>query len=202
MAKKSKYYVVWRGRRTGVFTSWEECSQQVTGFPQAEYKSFESEAAAQAAWRGAYADFVGRPPAAPVDRPKLDGYAVDASCPGNPGPVEYRCVHTDTGEEFFRLGPYAGGTNNLGEFLGLVHALAWCQQRGDRRPIYSDSETALSWVRQKRAKTNLERTAANRPLFELIDRAEQWLQDNAPGNALRKWETEAWGENPADFGRK
>lgn len=204
MSKTQKFYVVWKGRRTGVFATWDECQRQVSGFPGAQFKAFESQAAAQAAWRGAYQDFVQpqRAPAPVARRPQLDAYAVDASCPGNPGPVEFRCVHTDTGAEVFRRGPFADGTNNLGEFLGLVEALAWCHDRRDQRPIYSDSATALGWVRKKSCRTQLERTAANRQLFQLVDRAERWLQEHPVHNPLLKWETDAWGENPADFGRK
>ncbi|MBL8103913.1 MAG: hypothetical protein JNM02_15390, partial [Anaerolineales bacterium] len=45
-------------------------------------------------------------------------------------------------------------------------------------------------------------TGRNEELFELIDRAEEWLKNNIYANKLLKWETQIWGENPADFGRK
>lgn len=37
---KSKFYAIKRGRRTGVFRTWEECSKNVSGYPNAVYKSF------------------------------------------------------------------------------------------------------------------------------------------------------------------
>jgi ribonuclease HI len=57
-------------------------------------------------------------------------------------------------------------------------------------------------VREKRVNTKLRPSAANRPLFALLDRAQNWLANHTYPNPLLKWETEQWGENPADFGRK
>jgi ribonuclease HI len=111
-------------------------------------------------------------------------------------------VKIDTRKEIFKQGPFAGGTNNIGEFLGIVHALALFKQKGITAPLYSDSRTAIAWVREKHAKTELARTDENAPLFDLIARAETWLHENAYSTNVLKWDTEAWGENPADFGRK
>ena len=47
MAKKQKYYVVWKGRKKGIYNTWEECKQQTFGFDGAQYKSFESEVEAK-----------------------------------------------------------------------------------------------------------------------------------------------------------
>jgi ribonuclease HI len=204
---KTKYYVVWKGRRTGIFTSWEQCSAQVTGFPDAEYKSFASLEAAKAALSGAYNDHRGKPVSsnqwlfAPV-KPILPSLTVDAACSGSPGPVEYRGVETKSGRQFFRLGPFQGGTNNIGEFLAIIHALQWLKENQKDWPIYSDSGTALAWLRNKKAKTTLSRNPANNNLFEKISHAESWLRDNTYPNQVLKWDTQAWGENPADFGRK
>ena len=116
--------------------------------------------------------------------------------------MEYRGVYVKTGEEIFRQGPFEDGTNNVGEFLALVHGLALLKQRNLDMPLYSDSKTAISWVKKRKAATKLERTARNAPIFELIERAEKWLQTNSFKTEILKWETEAWGEIPADFGRK
>jgi ribonuclease HI len=204
---KAKFYVVWKGHKPGVFTTWNECAAQVNGFPGAEYKSFASRAAAEAAFRARYEAFKGKPFSsqgwlfAPT-KPLLPSICVDAACSGSPGPLEYRGVETETGREIFRLGPYADGTNNIGEFLALVHALAWMDKNAQSMPLYSDSETALSWLRAKRCRTKLERTARNQALFDLIARAESWLAEHEIHAKLLKWDTNAWGEIPADFGRK
>jgi ribonuclease HI len=95
------------------------------------------------------------------------------------------------------------GTNNIGEFLAIVHALALYKQKGlTTRPIYTDSVTAMGWVKKKKANTKLEQNAKTAKLYELIQRAETWLQQNTYSNPIIKWETEDWGEIPADFGRK
>jgi ribonuclease HI len=57
-------------------------------------------------------------------------------------------------------------------------------------------------VRNRKVKSTVQRTSANAPVFDLIDRAERWLSNNTYANPVLKWETSEWGENPADFGRK
>jgi len=206
---KQKYYVVWKGRKPGVFSTWQECSAQVTGFNGAEYKSFENREAAEAAYQSEYEEYKGIrvPTIGPamleiIGKPIEDSYCVDASCIGYPGPMEYKCVHTTTQREIFHQGPFENGTNNIGEFLAIVHALALFKKRALDDPIYSDSETALTWVKNKKCKTKLPQDDKNAPIFELITRAEDWLSKNEFTNKLLKWDTNAWGEIPADYGRK
>lgn len=126
---------------------------------------------------------------------------VDAACSGNPGPMEYRGVHIPSGKEVFRFGPIQG-TNNIGEFLAIVHALALMQQKNISMPIYSDSVSGMAWVRNRKAKTTLNRTAQTEQALDLVARAENWLRTNQVQVPILKWDTENWGEIPADFGRK
>jgi ribonuclease HI len=128
--------------------------------------------------------------------------AVDASCLGNPGKMEYRGVDLATGKEIFRVGVFEDSTNNIGEYLALVHVLALCKQHGVIRTIYTDSKTALSWLRRRGAKTQLKPTERNARSFELLDRANHWVRNNTWQNPVVKWDTDHWGEIPADFGRK
>lgn len=206
MAKKPKYYVVWKGRKTGVFGTWDEASAQVTGFTGAEYKSFESLEEAKRAFVGQYQDYKGKKATQGrllnIAPPITPSYTVDAACSGNPGLMEYRCVDTQTGEEVFHRGPFQQGTNNVGEFLAIVEALMLCKQKGISHPIYSDSVNAIAWVKAKKARTNLLQTEQNAELFEGLAKAEAWLRQNPYLNRLLKWQTDSWGENPADFGRK
>lgn len=204
---KAKFYVVWKGRRVGIFNTWDECSAQVSGYPGAEYKSFDSLPAAEAALRGRLADFKGKPASsqgwllAPT-KPLLPSISVDAACSGNPGPLEYRGVETESGKQIFKLGPYADGTNNVGEFLAIVQALVWLQEQALDWQVYSDSKNAILWIKAKKCRTKLAHTGRNAGLFDLIARAETWLAANHYSNKVLKWDTKAWGENPADFGRK
>lgn len=133
---------------------------------------------------------------------RADALAVDAACSGNPGPMEYRGIDLATGEQVFHFGPVRG-TNNIGEFLAIVHALALLDQRGETmKTIYSDSYNAILWVNKRKCKTKLERNAKTEKLFEIIARAEKWLATHHYKNPIMKWETQKWGEVPADFGRK
>ncbi|MEK6751634.1 MAG: ribonuclease H family protein [Chloroflexota bacterium] len=205
---KQKYYVVWKGRKTGIFTTWLECEKQVKGFIGAQYKAFDNEVNAEAAYLAHYDDYKGKSATSgnwksASIQPLLPSMCVDAACSGAPGKLEYCAVNTETGEEIFRAGPYAEGTNNVGEFLAIVRALTWQAKHNMHVPIYSDSENAILWVNTGVCKTKLKHTARNAVLFAIIHSAENWLAENElPEDKLIKWDTSLWGENPADFGRK
>lgn len=213
MAKaKQKYYTVWKGHKTGVFESWNACKLQIKNFQGAQYKSFETKAMANKAFQGFYNDYIEkRKRTKPVifseklktiNQPNLDSIAVDAASSGNPGVMEYRGVDTQTKRVLFHKGPFQRGTNNIGEFLALVHGMAYLKNTKSQRLLYTDSKTAMSWVFKKKCNTKIERCLENQPLFELIQRAEQWLINNTYSIKIVKWETKYWGEIPADFGRK
>lgn len=130
-----------------------------------------------------------------------NAWAVDAACSGNPGPMEYQAIDLATGAQVFHFGPMHG-TNNIGEFLAIVHGLALLKQKGSNIPIYSDSKIAQKWVRDGKCRTTLAPTSRNAELLGLVARAEKWLATNTYTNPIIKWETKQWGEIPADFGRK
>lgn len=262
----NKYYVVWKGYAPGVYDSWEEAEIQVSGYPEASYRSFKTQEAAVEAFREGYdkegliqevarqAAELNKQGVAPtqtqaqtqtqnqtqtggrkltpigirnvksgtdttiVNNPPhngggatlcggegqyiLDSLAVDAACSGNPGPMEYQGVYVRTRQVIFKVGPMEGGTNNIGEFLAIVHGLALQEKQGTSLPIYSDSVNAQLWVRQGICKTKLEENETNAPIFDMIRRAEQWLRTHTYRVPIYKWETKLWGEIPADFGRK
>lgn len=212
MTKNKKYYVVWKGKKTGVYTSWNVCKKQITGFEGAQYKAFIDEKEAKIAFTKNYNDYKGKDTKKKIlsaqekltyGIPNLESIAVDAACAGNPGIMEYRGVLTKSKKEIFKMGPYKKGTNNIGEFLALVHGLALLKNKKmDTCPIYSDSRTAMSWVQKKQCRTNLFFDENNQEVLDLTKRAEKWLQENSFKNPILKWETKAWGEIPADFGRK
>ena len=209
--KQSKFYVVWEGREPGIYDNWTEAEQQVASYPRAKYKSFRSRAEAEAAFEDSYWHYAGKNTT--TLKKTLDelvamgviaeSVAVDAACAGVPGPMEYRGVQLATGEQLFHVGPLEDGTNNVGEFLAIVHALALLKKQGKPdMPVYSDSYNARSWIRQKTCRTKLLPTPINKPIFDLLTRAVIWLKANEVTNPILTWETAHWGEIPADFGRK
>jgi ribonuclease HI len=210
---KGKFYVVWKGLNPGVYDNWEDCKKQVEGQEGAKYKSFASRQEAVDALgmgytfrpkqTGAYkASFYSKLKKTPAEAPNKESLAVDAACSGNPGDMEYRGVYVRTGQELFHVGPLKQGTNNVGEFLALVHGLAMLKKANSNLPIYTDSVNAMLWVKNKKSKTTLKRTPANECIFDLIERAEKWLRENDYTTPIVKWKTSSWGEIPADFGRK
>lgn len=204
---KQKYYVVWDGVTPGIYTSWQDCLLQTKGYEGAKYKSFESKEEAEKAYSSSPYQYIGKKAAARKPVPSynpdiiMDSLAVDAACSGNPGAMEYQGVYVASNQKVFHFGPMKG-TNNIGEFLALVHGLALLKQKGLSMPIYSDSVNAIKWVKQKKCKTQLPRTDETEELFQIIERAEKWLRANTYSTRIIKWETKQWGEIPADFGRK
>lgn len=209
---KKKYYVVWEGKRPGIYDRWEDCRRQVNGIDGARYKSFDTFEQATKAMMGDYREYIGRNAASikvvkkynynTPGQPIAPALCVDAACSGNPGDMEYRCVHIPSGQEIFRQGPYKMATNNIGEYLALVHVLSLQHQQGLDIPVYTDSVNAMKWIAAGKARTKLVPTPENKVVFDLLERAERWLKSHQSGVTILKWNTEDWGEIPADFGRK
>ncbi len=212
MAKK-KYYVVWEGKEPGIYERWQDAQAQIKNWPGARYKAFSSRQEAEAAYHGHFShhiDLKGKKKAQPAAAEQAtrheeviwDSIAVDAACSGNPGEMEYQGVDPRTGTRLFYL-KFPLGTNNIGEFLAIVHALAMLQKEGRHdTPVYTDSRIALGWVKKGKARTTLPRNSHTEMLYQLIERAEKWLATHSYRNPILKWDTERWGEIPADFGRK
>ncbi len=224
-----RFYVVWKGRVPGVYDNLDDAMEQVDNFPGALFKSYDSPQAAAEAFRRSEVredkkdlgnlllnapgentlaasrgnmPESGKPDYFSFPEIDLNGWAVDASCQGNPGRMEYRGVELMTGRELFRVGPFEKSTNNIGEFLAIVHALALMQQSGETHTIYSDSVTGMAWVRNRKVKTQLSREPVNEQSFRMMERALSWLNTHQYMTHILKWQTERWGEIPADFGRK
>ena len=211
---KNKFYVVWQGRNPGIYCDWETCKKEIMGCKGAKYKGFPDRLSAETAFKEGPEKYWGKDVAPVTDlskaavQPVSPCIAVDAACSGNPGKMEYQGVFVDfstqptTVNMLFKSPVFPNATNNIGEFLALVHALSLQKKNGWKLPIYSDSVNAQIWVRQKKCKTKLQHNNKNDYLFQLIERAENWLSENAIEVPILKWKTEIWGEIPADYGRK
>jgi len=157
---------------------------------------------------------------------------VDASCTGNPGIMEYRAVDLKSWKEVFRSPIYKMGTNNIGEFLAIYEAIRYIEKlekkakktknlkaslrkevpnEGEAEDlkrqhryecIFTDSETALAWMRSKKIKTTLEYTKETKELLTKLQDALTRIKTHDFTIPIRKRETEIRGEIPADFDRK
>lgn len=209
--EKNNYYVVWEGIKPGIYKNWNDCQKQIKGFPAAKYKGFKRYENAIEAFKNGPGDYWGKNFFEPtlskeqlkkIGTPIKNSISVDAAWNTSTLEMEYQGVNTDTGEVLFNKGPFQDSTNNIGEFLAIVHALAYLKNQNSGLPIYSDSRNAISWVKNKEHRSLLDKTEKNKNLFVLLERATKWLKENKYTNKILKWETQAWGENPADFGRK
>jgi ribonuclease HI len=207
---KQKFYVVWKGKKPGIYTNWNDCKAQVDGFAAAAYKAFATQREADIAFHEHFAKHIYKKETATsvkdhsvLGTPIHNSIVVDAAWNSVQKDMEYQGILYETNSRIFHMGPLSNGTNNIGEFLAIVHALGYCKKHGlTTMPIYSDSRNAIGWVKAKKCKTNLEASPKTSHIFDLITRAEKWLTENTYKNKILKWETKAWGENPADFGRK
>lgn len=190
---KLKFYTVWNGRIPGVYDTWDTCQEQIDGYSLAKYKSFKTRSEAEDAFTKGWAGFYGKtgpiavrpsgPRSTVIDpQPLWDSICVDAACNTRTRVMEYCCVETAPKKQLFHQGPFPDGTNNVGEFLALAHALAWCKQKGLFVPIYSDSYNAIKWITQKKVNTHLEPTSQNQKLFAMINRSLELLNSTEFAN--------------------
>tara|TARA_A100001011_G_scaffold180169_1_gene189030 strand:- start:999 stop:1607 length:609 start_codon:yes stop_codon:yes gene_type:complete len=201
--RNKKFYVVWKGNNPGVYFSWTECQNEIKNVKGALYKSFKNLEEAKDAFSNGYENYKKSKNIKNLDDgPDLNSISVDAASSGNPGLMEYQGVDTKTKEVLFKMGPFKNATNNIGEFLALVHGIAMMENQKKKKIIYSDSITAISWVNKKKCQTKLKRNEENNDVFILIERAILWIKKNNFSVKIKKWETKLWGEIPADFGRK
>jgi ribonuclease HI len=192
-----KYYVVWKGRKPGIYLSWEECQKQVIGFSNALFKSFKSLEEAQKA----YNDVNYLNTKKLINDYPQTGICVDAAYSCKTKQMYYRAVLLPEKKELFKKGPFENSTNNIGEFLAIVEALRFCREKNLDLPIFSDSVSALAWVKNKKINSKID-AYENNQTSELLKEAIKWLSENNYLNELIKWDTKKWGENPADFGNK
>lgn len=192
MAKTNKFYAVLVGRTPGIYNTWDECLQRTQGFSGAQFKSFTS-------YQDAL-DYMNGTTSVTTAKYVYPSISIDASCSGNPGKMEYQGVDTKTKELLFHVGPIDGGTNNIGEFIALVHGILHLKGLKKNIPIYTDSKTAQAWLKNKKFNTSV-RPILGSKLDKLIKRTEEVLP-SLPEWEVLKWNTKEWGEIPADFGRK
>ena len=197
---KEKFYVVWKGHNPGIYLSWSDCQNEVKGALYRSYKNLEE---AKVAFSLGYKKSIKKDSKKYLGAgPELNSISVDAASSGNPGIMEYQGVDTRSKKILFKMGPFKNSTNNIGEFLALVHGIAMMENQSEKKTIYSDSITAISWVNKKKCQTKLKRNKDNNDVFIMIERAIFWLKKNNFSVKIKKWETKLWGEIPADFGRK
>ena len=207
---EKKFYVVRKWKKIWIFDSRDECKNSVNWFSDAKYKWFSSKDEAERAmneWREKYYEVKNVAKKEKVNNEDIpffaESIAVDAACSGNPWEMEYRWIDLQTWDEIFHE-KFTIWTNNIGEFLAIVHWLKYLKDRWDK-VIYSDSRIAIARVNQWKCKTQLKIEDWNSDfeiILKAVERAEIWLKENWINHKILKWNTEDWWEIPADFGRK
>lgn len=163
---KQKWYVVWHGHEPGIYTTWAECQRQTKGVSGAKFKSFPSQAEAQAAYaNGGRSSSPGHASAPKAKRtsngstPKagvtLPPVAVEIFCDGacepNPGPAgSGLAVYRQGRLDALYYGRYTEqGTNNTAELHALHEALKLAQEAiaaGESVRIRADSKYAIQCI--------------------------------------------------------
>ena len=134
---KKKYYVVWKGRNPGIYHSWDACKKEVEGFKGAQYKAFDTLVLGQEAIKKPFTKVISTSKKIGTNgsKPLPGTIVVDAAWNTKTGDMEYQGVEFDTGRKLFAQGPFEDGTNNIGEFLAIVHALAFLKKTRAIRPF-------------------------------------------------------------------
>jgi len=176
MAKK--FYVVWQGRETGIFTDWNTCKKQVDKFAGAKYKSFPTLKEAEAAFSGKSNSSVEQLPEKVKSDKKLSGQKksrsqtiltytaddiagmpfdtkifTDGGCEPNPGKAGsgLAVYRKDIIDELW-YGLYnPNGTNNTAELNALNQALIMAKNEiinGRSVAIFCDSKYSIQCVTQ------------------------------------------------------
>lgn len=210
--RKKKFYVVWSGSKPGVYSAWSECEAVTKGVKGAKFKSFPTLAAARSAFadgsgahwgKGNVRKLRSKTQSASVGDPIPGSLCVDAAWNSVTKIMEYRGVWIDDGAVVFEEGPFDAATNNIGEFLAVVRALRYLNESGSDAAIYTDSKTAMSWVRNRRVRSeSMVLGKTSEQIEAMVTAALNWLVDHEIHSRVLKWKTRAWGEVPADYGRK
>ncbi|MDR1689739.1 MAG: viroplasmin family protein [Clostridiales bacterium] len=147
---KNKFYAVKKGHKTGVFSTWSECQAVINGYPNANYKSFATEAEAIAYLSGTdiYMD--------QIKNDLSQGYVVaytDGSYDETTNEYAYGlCLFDKDGQEIGLCNkdnypPFASSRNIAGEIFGVLTALDWAVSNGyDKIRIYHDLEGVAKWA--------------------------------------------------------
>jgi ribonuclease HI len=161
-----KFYVVWSGRQTGIFSDWATTQKAVDGYAGARFMSFPTRAEAEQAFaRGSHSTI----PAKSASRQKTRTSDVersakhsahqfnvsiycDGACEPNPG-------NAGSGIVVYRAGKLAQlwfglynprGTNNTAELNALYHALRMAEAEikdGYTVEVCSDSAYSINCIR-------------------------------------------------------
>ena len=156
-----KFYVVWSGRQTGVFTDWATVQRAVTGYAGARFKSFPTRAEAEQAFSRIPPKTTGRQASAKPAGERRAAHTAhlfdvsiycDGACEPNPG-------HAGSGIVVYRAGKLAElwyglyhpmGTNNTAELSALYHALRMAEREiktGKTVEVCSDSAYSINCIR-------------------------------------------------------
>jgi len=169
MAKK--FYVVWQGRETGIFTDWNTCKKQVDAFAGARYKSFKTRAEAQAAFAGNAAPKSSKASGLAIKKKSTkqtvktytaDEIAAmaldtkiftDGGCEPNPGNAGSGiAVYRNNAIDELWYGLYEPhGTNNTAELHALHQALIMAESEVDQGrsvAVFCDSKYSIQCVTQ------------------------------------------------------
>lgn len=193
---KKKYYVVWRGRETGIFTSWDACLRSVNDFQGALFRGYSTwEEAHDAHLNGYWREVAKNKAVTPTTEVIRHSFATDAVHNAD-GTFSYFITDIEQSRTIYRSPSFHDSNLNVCRFLAIVHALAILTKTSDTRPVYSPSATAISWVSRRECRTSLCRTLGNTVTFDLIIRAGRFLADNLMSNPILRWESESWGEVP------
>lgn len=200
----SKYYVIFNTENRGIYDTWGECQEKTKGVSGVKFKSFKNRSLAETALNENLIESKENEKIKDLF-PKI-GFATDGACNVKKRIGQYQIYDLEKNKMIFTSKEFENTTNNQMEFLALMHALILCEDlkvlediKYDNYPIYTDSITAISWLKNNKLNSNIDYDSI---VGKEIKKMLNWLKNNQYNNKIIKWETKNLGEIPADFGRK
>ena len=162
MAKK--FYVVWKGRETGIFTTWAKCKSLVDGFGGAKFKSFPTLGEAESAFgkkstapKAKIVKKSSKLKSVPLSQEQIDAMPfdvkiyTDGACEPNPGEAGTGlAVYENNKLTELWYGLYQSfGTNNTAELHGLNQALLLAKEKltkGRSVGVFCDSKYSINCI--------------------------------------------------------
>lgn len=138
----------------------------------------------------------------------MQGVFVNCKCEDNPGIAKFQLYDLNL-KKVLTVSDNFYCSNDLTEFLGLVNSIYYCFHNNHEH-LFSNSETAISWIRKKKYRSNLIRTKETEITWDKINKALKWLKTleytdksgsfRDPSTKkivyVHKWLESEWGKSP------
>lgn len=113
--------------------------------------------------------------------------------------MEYKAFNEETQKWIFQKKYTGYCTQNISDFISIVHALHYCNENSLDSPIYNNNKIAINWANNKKTNTQLFKNNENKEIFQLYENALVWLKQNECSNQILFWNKKEMGNIEKPF---